>query len=145
MKFMTMIKFDETIAFGPPPPALYEAMGVFAEEGCRNGTLVEQGGLRPSEAGAIVSLADGADQGRRRPVHRGKELIGGYAVIEVHSKAEAIELAPPADADPPGQLARLRRAAARSGSCSTIPTRARPRADPAGCALRPTRWSDRRL
>ena len=27
MRFMTMIKSDESMPWGPPPPALYEAMG----------------------------------------------------------------------------------------------------------------------
>ena len=59
MRFMSLIKFDESLPFGPPPPALFEAMGAFAQEGAVNGTLVEQGGLGPSSLGAIVSLANG--------------------------------------------------------------------------------------
>jgi len=57
MRFMTMVRFDESLPMGPPQPALFEAMGEFAAEGARNGTLVDQGGLLPSAAGAIVSLA----------------------------------------------------------------------------------------
>jgi hypothetical protein len=53
--------------------------------------VVELGGLRPSEAGAIVSLADGAIKVVDGPFTEARELIGGYAVIDVRSKAEAIE------------------------------------------------------
>ena len=63
MRFMSMIKSDESMPWGPPPPALYEAMGQFAKEGFENGTLIEQGGLGSSAQGAIVSLVDGVDQG----------------------------------------------------------------------------------
>ena len=85
MRFMTFIKFDESMPCGPPPPALFEAMGQYAIEGAVNGTLVEQG--------AIVSLADGSITTHDGPFTEAKELIGGYAVIEVRSKDEAIELA----------------------------------------------------
>ena len=90
MRFMTMLKFTEN-AFGPPPPGLSEAMGVYIEEGLRSGTVVELGGLRPSESGAIVSLADGAIKVVDGPFTEARELIGGYAVIDVRSKAEAVE------------------------------------------------------
>ena len=93
MRFMTMVKFDESLPMGPPPPALFEAMGKFAAEGARNGTLVDQGGLLPSAAGAIVSLVDGSIKAVDGPFTEAKELVGGYAVLEVRSKAEAIELA----------------------------------------------------
>ncbi len=92
MKFLAMLKFDESRPIGPPPPALFEAMGAYAEEGFRNGTLLDQGGLMGSDAGAIVSLADGTIKVVDGPFTEAKELVGGYAMIEVGSKAEAIEL-----------------------------------------------------
>ena len=93
MKFMSMLKFDENNSFGPPPPELSAAMGSYIEEGLRTGTLVELGGLLPSEVGAIVSLADGTIKAVDGPFTEARELIGGYAVIEVRSKAEAVEYA----------------------------------------------------
>ena len=91
MRFMSLIKFDESMSYGPPPPALFAAMGEFAQEGAINGTLVEQGGLGSSAAGAIVSLVNGSISTHDGPFTEAKELIGGYAVIEVRSKDEAIE------------------------------------------------------
>ena len=81
MRFMTMIKSDESMPWGPPPPALWEAMAAFAQEGAINGTLIEQAGLGSSAQGAIVSLANGSIK-----------VVDGYAVTEVRSKEEAIEL-----------------------------------------------------
>ena len=91
MRFMSMLKFEEDNSFGPPPPELSTAMGSYIEEGLRNGTVVELGGLLPSEAGAIVSLADGSIKAVDGPFTEARELVGGYAVIDVRSKAEAIE------------------------------------------------------
>ena len=91
MRFMSMLKFDEDNSFGPPPPELSTAMGSYIEEGLRSGTVVELGGLLPSEAGAIVSLVDGTIKAVDGPFTEARELVGGYAVIDVHSKAEAIE------------------------------------------------------
>jgi hypothetical protein len=93
MRFMSMIKSDESVSYGDVPPAVYEAMGAFAKEGFENGTLIEQGGLGPSEQGAIVSLVDGSISVHDGPFAEAKELVGGYAVIEVRSKEEAVELA----------------------------------------------------
>jgi hypothetical protein len=93
MRFMAMLKFDESLPGGPPPPELFQAMGEYAAEGARNGTLVDQGGLLPSAAGAIVSLVDGTIKAVDGPFTEAKELVGGYAVLEVRSKAEAVELA----------------------------------------------------
>lgn len=93
MRYMAMLKFDESLPVGPPPPELGQAMGEYAAEGARNGTLVDQGGLLPSAAGAIVSLVDGTIKAVDGPFTEAKELVGGYAVIEVRSKAEAVELA----------------------------------------------------
>ena len=92
MRFMSLIKSDEGMPWGPPPPALYEAMGAFAQEGAVNGTLIEQGGLGSSAQGAIVTLANGSISVLDGPFTETKELIGGYAVTEVRSKQEAIEL-----------------------------------------------------
>ena len=92
MRFMTMIKSDESMPWGPPPPALFKAMAAYAQEGALNGTLVEQAGLGSSAQGAIVSLADGSIKVIDGPFAESKELIGGYAVIEVRSKEEVIEL-----------------------------------------------------
>lgn len=92
MRFMTMIKMEEDGPFGQTPPAVYEAMAAFDQEGRMNGTLVESVGLLPSAAGAIVSLADGRIKAVDGPFTEAKELVGGYAIIDVRSREEAVEL-----------------------------------------------------
>ena len=90
MRFICFVKMDEAIP--PGPAAVYAAMAAYEREGRLNGTLVELGGLQPSSEGAIVSLADGRIKAVDGPFAESKELVGGYAVIDVHSREEAIEL-----------------------------------------------------
>jgi hypothetical protein len=54
--------------------------------------LIETGGLLPSARGTRVSLADDTFTVTDGPFAETKELIGGYAIVEVASKAEAITL-----------------------------------------------------
>jgi hypothetical protein len=91
MRFMCLLKSDENQPIDPPPPALFAAMAAFGEEGQRTGVLVDQGGLLPSDAGAIVSLVDGTIKAVDGPFTEARELVGGYAVIEVESRAAAVE------------------------------------------------------
>jgi len=91
MRFMTMVKSPE--AQGPPPQALMDAIAKLGEEGFKNGTLVEMGGLFPSAAGARVRVAKGKVTVTDGPFTEAKEVIGGYAVFELKSKAEAVKAA----------------------------------------------------
>jgi hypothetical protein len=91
MKFMSMIKSDERA--GAPPQALMEAMGKHAAEGFKSGVLVQLGGLLQSAKGAQVRLAGGKITVMDGPFSEAKEVVGGFAIIEVPSKAEAIEQA----------------------------------------------------
>lgn len=89
MKFMTMVKSDES--YGPPPQALMDAIGRLGEEAARAGVLVETGGLLPTAMGARVRLAGGKVAVIDGPFTEAKEVIGGYAVFEVKTRAEALE------------------------------------------------------
>jgi hypothetical protein len=91
MLFMTLVKSAENQ--GPPPPTLMTAIAKLGEEAFKNGTMVEMGGLYPSAAGAKVALADGKIIVTDGPFTEAKEVIGGYAVFNLKSKAEAIDQA----------------------------------------------------
>ena len=92
MKFMTFVRSIE--AKGPPPQALMDAIAKLGEEGTRNGTLVQTGGLIPSAmGGATVSLRGGKISVKDGPFTEAKEVIGGFAVFELNSREEAIEAA----------------------------------------------------
>jgi hypothetical protein len=57
------------------------------------GTLLASEGLRPSDTGARLSLTGGRLSVTDGPFAEAKELIAGFALVRVGSKAEAVELA----------------------------------------------------
>lgn len=69
-----------------------EAIGVLAERGFRDGTLIEQGGLLPSSAGALIQVRDGKVRVIDCPFAEARELIGGYAILQAASRKEAIRM-----------------------------------------------------
>jgi len=89
MRFMTMIKAAENAP--PPPMELMAAIGNLAEEAARAGVRVEMGGLVPSAAGARIRIARGKLTVTDGPFAEGKEVVGGYAFLDVKSRKEAIE------------------------------------------------------
>jgi hypothetical protein len=93
MKYLTFIRHSESYRESPPPPALMEAMGKFVERSLKDGTLVDTGGLLPSKDGARVRLANGKIIVTDGPFVETKEIIGGWAILKVDSKAEAIRIA----------------------------------------------------
>jgi hypothetical protein len=93
MRFMMLVKGNADYEAGKPPSAeLMEAIGALAEKGFRDGTLIEQGGLLPSSAGALIRVKDGKVRVIDGPFAEARELIGGYAILEVGSRAEAIRM-----------------------------------------------------
>jgi hypothetical protein len=67
------------------------AMGKYIEREAKIGRLIDTGGLQPSAGGARVRVDGGKITVTDGPFTESKELVAGYAVIEVKSKAEAIE------------------------------------------------------
>ena len=92
MRFLSMIRVDET-AGQVPSEQLMADMGKLIDELTRTGQLVSTAGLRPTTEGVRVRLHRG---GRLTavdgPFTETKEVIGGYAILEAQSKAEAIDL-----------------------------------------------------
>ena len=93
MKYLTFIRSSESRREAPPPPELMEAMGKFVERSQRDGTLIDTGGLLPSKEGVRVRLAGGKITVTDGPFAETKEVIGGWAILNVDSKAEAIRVA----------------------------------------------------
>ena len=66
------------------------------------GVLLSLDGLQPSSKGARVSFSGGKPTVTDGPFTEAKEVIGGYWIIQVKSKEEAVEWAsrcPAADGD----------------------------------------------
>jgi hypothetical protein len=75
----------------PPTPEMMEEMGQFIGEAVQAGILVATGALQ--EKGTRLRLADGKFTVTDGPFIELKELLAGFAVIEVPSQEEAIEWA----------------------------------------------------
>jgi hypothetical protein len=89
MRFMVLVKGCENM--GPPPQAFLDAVAKAGEEAMRAGTLIETGGLFPSETGARVGLRKGALNVTDGPFSESKEVVGGWGIVEAESKEEAVE------------------------------------------------------
>ena len=68
-------------------------MGKYNQELIDAGVMVDGAGLQPSAKGARVGLKNGKVVVTDGPFAETKELIAGYWIINVKSKAEAIEWA----------------------------------------------------
>ncbi len=69
------------------------AMSRYNEELTKAGVLLALDGLHPTSKGARVSFSGGKSTVTDGPFTEAKELIGGYWLIQVKSKEEAVEWA----------------------------------------------------
>lgn len=94
MRFMLNAFANKSSEAGAPAdPMLGAAIGKLAEELSEAGVLLAMGGLAPTSKGARIHLSGGAVTVTDGPYVETKEIIGGSWIVEVKSKAEAIELA----------------------------------------------------
>jgi hypothetical protein len=89
---LTITANQQSEAGMPPSNELMTAVGRLTEEMTRKGILVETGGLMPSSTGARLRLSGGKVTVTDGPFAEAKELIGGYAIVQVNSRDEAIQL-----------------------------------------------------
>ncbi len=87
MRYLMMSLANDT----EPDEQLYVEMGKFIEETTAAGILLatgglEAGGIRMTSVGDEITIVDG-------PFTEAKEAVGGFALVEVSSKEEALELA----------------------------------------------------
>jgi hypothetical protein len=94
MRFMLLVKADNDSEAGVfPSKELIAAMGKFNEEMAEAGVMLAGEGLHPSSKGARISFAGGKPVVTDGPFPQPKELVSGFWMIQVGSKAEAIEWA----------------------------------------------------
>jgi hypothetical protein len=90
MKFLSVYKNVERNT--PPSVEEMTRMGKLVEEGFRAGWLVATEGCMPTNLGARVRQSNGKQSVTDGPFTESKEVIGGFAILQVKSKQEAIEL-----------------------------------------------------
>lgn len=93
MRFMMMVKLPATITaddYGPDAE-MVGAMTRYNEELTKAGVLLALDGLHPAEKGARVAFGTGGKPTvTDGPYAEAKEIVGGYWVIDVRSKEEAV-------------------------------------------------------
>ena len=96
MRFMMLMipKGYENAAPGAmPDPKAVEAMMRYNESLQQAGVLLSLDGLHPLSMGARVSFSGGKPSVTDGPFVETKEVLGGYWMIQVQSKQEAVEWA----------------------------------------------------
>lgn len=92
MKYLMFIKHKE-LSHATPPPALMEAMEGFVGRMFTSGVLKETGGLQSPKKSKHLRSSGGQLQVIDGPFSEAKEIIGGYAIVEVSTPEEALAVA----------------------------------------------------
>ena len=96
MRFMMLVipkGYEHARADFVPPADLVAKMTKFNESLTKAGILLGLDGLHPPARGARVKFVGGKPKVTDGPFTESKELVGGYWMIQVKSKEEAVEWA----------------------------------------------------
>jgi hypothetical protein len=99
MRFMMFMlpneesQVDPTLPGQEPTPEAVEQMGRYNEELGKAGVLLDLSGLHPPHQAVRVRCTEGRRTVTDGPFTEAKEAIGGYWLIDVKSKEEAVEWA----------------------------------------------------
>ncbi len=92
MRFMVIMYPGPQAETGALPDEKHLAeMGKFNEEMVKAGVLLGGEGLKPSSQGVRIRFPGGNPQVSDGPFTEARELIGGFWIIQVKSKQEAVE------------------------------------------------------
>ncbi len=94
MRFMMLVRVDELqMKDNPPPPEMMSAMEALIGEMQGTGALLDTGGLTPDAESVRLRLSKGRQSITDGPYTESKEVVGGYAIVQATSRADAIALA----------------------------------------------------
>jgi hypothetical protein len=94
LRFLSLLQIDErSDTDAPPDPKLTTKMGALIDEMTKAGVLQATGGLASTKKGARIRFQGGKRTVIDGPFAESKELIAGYAIVNVPSKAAAMEWA----------------------------------------------------
>ena len=91
MQFMMKILMDVDKAF-EPTAELRSALGKFTDDNVKAGRLVQTGGMASSAKISRIRVSGGKLTVTDGPFAETKEQVGGYAIVDVKSREEALEL-----------------------------------------------------
>jgi len=96
MRFMMLIipkGYEKAEAGAMPSAEMVAKMTKYNQALTKAGVLIALDGLHPASNGARVSFSGGKPRVTDGPFTEAKELLGGYWMIQVKSKQEAVEWA----------------------------------------------------
>jgi len=96
MRFMMLMipkGYEKADAGARPDAKAVAGMMKYNEELTKAGVLLALDGLHPPATGARISFSGGKPKVTDGPFTEAKELLGGYWMIQVRSKEEAVEWA----------------------------------------------------
>ena len=94
LRFLSMHKMDERSENeAPPDPQLMAKMGALIDEMTKAGVLQATSGLASTRKGARIRFKGGKRTVIDGPFTESKELVAGYAILDLPSKAAAIDWA----------------------------------------------------
>jgi hypothetical protein len=94
LRYLSMHKLDEqAVSNAPPDPALMQRMGALIQEMTAAGVLQSTGGLSSTKDGARIFFKGGKHRVVDGPFAESKELVAGFAILKLPSRAAAIDWA----------------------------------------------------
>jgi hypothetical protein len=93
MKYLMMIKHAEAAESVQPPKSIMDEMEKFVNEGFTKGWLKDTAGLKRTSEAFRIRSKGGKLMTTDGPFTESKEIVGGYAIVETRTRAEAIEIA----------------------------------------------------
>lgn len=93
MRYLSYTLGDDSTPMSPPTPELMEQMRQLMADATEAGVLVATGGLAPTAQGTTLRYEDGEFTVTDGPHTESKELVGGWALMEVRDRDEAVEWA----------------------------------------------------
>ena len=90
-RYLSMIRVDEQ---NPPDlsasPEFPERMGALFEEITKAGVMLDTAGLTPTSEGTRITWSGGTLRYTDGPFAESKEVVGGFAVLNVATKEDAL-------------------------------------------------------
>jgi len=91
MRFICIYKSGQAESTTPPTPDEYAAMGQLIGDMAKAGVLLGAEGLLPTALGTRVRIQDGEYSVTDGPFSDVEHLVSGFCLLQVKSRAEAIE------------------------------------------------------
>lgn len=88
-RFMGFVRMEENI--GMPPQSLFDAMDVYIGERAADGRFLDGGGLFGTEDAVNFVVRQGDVTRVDGPYAEGKEVVGGWSLLEYATLEEAVE------------------------------------------------------